>query len=223
MCRMSYVKGKNWVVYRIHDAALLEFARKYFSGRLIDIGCGRKPYQKLLSSFVSEHVGVDMPDCLHGTDRADLAGTAYAIPVADESFDCALSTAVLEHLEDPNAAIQEAFRVLKPGGTLLISAPFIWHLHEAPRDFFRYSRYGLAHLLTQNGFSVIELKALAGFWVTFGVIFSYYLHNFNRGIVKRTHLIPLLCHVVQRVALGLDSLHRDERWAWMHMAVAKKI
>jgi len=71
--------------------------------------------------------------------------------------------------------------VLKRGGFALYSVPFIWHLHEEPRDFFRFTKYGLAHLFTKVGFEVVELRALSGFWVTFGALLSYNLARFNYG------------------------------------------
>lgn len=213
---------RNWAIYKLHDACLIEFASKYLKGRLIDIGCGRKPYKDLLSKFVSEHIGVDHENATHGHDHVDLVGTAYSIPVPDNSYDSALSTAVLEHLEEPNSAIIEVHRVLKDDGCLVLSAPFIWHLHEAPRDFFRYSRFGLVHLLEKNGFEVLECKALAGFWVTFATIFAYYLSNFDKSLINKLRIIKIIALPIQVLGFYLDKLHRDDRWAWMHMVVARK-
>jgi SAM-dependent methyltransferase len=84
---------------------------------------------------------------------------------------------VLEHLEEPEAAIRECHRVLRPGGTAIYTVPFIWHLHEEPRDFFRYSKYGLRYLFEKVGFEIVELRALSGFWVTFGQLFVYNLYR----------------------------------------------
>src|SRR5450759_4896801 len=121
---------RNWLIYRIHDTALRELAERYFAGCLVDIGCGTKPYSDLVRPFVSEHVGVDHGESLHGTTAVDRIGTAYDIPAQDSSFDCALCTAVLEHLEEPEAALRECFRVLRIGGVAIYSVPLIWHVHE---------------------------------------------------------------------------------------------
>lgn len=53
------MRMKNWLVYYIHDRKLKEFAGKYVKGRLINIGCGRKPYRDLLQPHVAEHIGLD--------------------------------------------------------------------------------------------------------------------------------------------------------------------
>lgn len=107
---------KNILINSIHDRQLKKFASEYFSGRLIDIGCGTKPYKDLLVPYVTEHVGVDHQDTLHDKSNIDRFGTAYDIPAKDGEFDCALCTAVLEHLEEPELAIKECHRVLKRGG-----------------------------------------------------------------------------------------------------------
>ena len=132
------------------------------------IGCGTKPYRDLIAPYVDEHIGVDLKGGLHGDDAVDLFGTAYDIPTDDGTFDSAICTAVLEHLEEPEMAIRECYRVLSSGGVAIYSVPFIWHVHEAPRDFFRFSEYGLEYLFEKVGFDVVEIIPLSGFIVTFG-------------------------------------------------------
>jgi SAM-dependent methyltransferase len=212
----------NILVNRIHDRHLAHFASRHLQGRLIDIGCGVKPYASMLAPFVREHVGVDHPDTQHGLAGADLVGTAYALPVPDASFDSALCTAVLEHLEEPEAALRECHRVLKPGGVALYSVPFIWHLHEEPRDFYRFSRYGLTYLFEKVGFEIVVLKPLSGFWVTFGQLLVYNLYRHNRSLLRVLRVVDLLGLVVQAAAAGLDRLDRAEEWTWMYMVVARK-
>jgi SAM-dependent methyltransferase len=213
---------KNRLVGEIHDRALAERASQYFHGRLIDIGCGTKPYKEMLAGVVSEHVGVDHADSLHGTQAVDLIGTAYSIPSDEGEFDSALCTAVLEHLEEPEQAIRECYRVLRPGAVAIYSTPFIWHLHEEPRDFYRYSKHGLNYLFQQAGFEVIEIKPLSGFWTTFGQLFVYYIYRRNYGLLRRLRVIELVGLLVQRVAGALDRMDRAEEWTWAYMVVVRK-
>ena len=159
---------KNILINSIHNKALKNIVEQFINGRLIDIGCGTKPYKKLLAPYVTEHIGVDHQETLHKRTNINRVGTAYNIPAENAEFDCALCTAVLEHLEEPELALQECWRVLKRGGVAIYSVPFIWHLHEEPRDFYRFSRYGLKYLFEKVGYEIIEIKALSGFWVTFG-------------------------------------------------------
>lgn len=213
---------KNRLIYRIHDRALEAAVARHVRGRLIDIGCGTKPYQSLLAPHVDAHVGVDHEGSIHDLSRVDLSGTAYDIPVEDASFDSALCSAVLEHLEEPERALRECHRVLKSGGVAVYTVPFIWHLHEEPRDFYRFSKYGLRYLFEKTGFEILEIAALSGFWVTFGQLFVYNLYRLNRGPLRWLRLIDALGLLIQGVAGLLDRVDRTEQWTWMYLVVARK-
>jgi SAM-dependent methyltransferase len=176
----------------------------------------------MAAGLVTEHVGVDHPDSPHSRDDVDLSGTAYAIPVADSSFDTALCTAVLEHLEEPELALRECHRVLRPNGVAIYSVPFIWHLHETPRDFFRFSKYGLEYLFRKTGFEVVEMRALSGFWVTFGQMLVYYLYRFNSGPLRWLRIIDAAGLAIQGLAYLFDRIDRAEQWTWMYLVVARK-
>lgn len=208
---------RNLVVNRTVAHALRDVASQA-SGRLIDIGCGMKPCASIFEGHVAEHVGVDHADTLHGTECVDLIGTAYDIPADDGSFDTVLCTAVMEHLEEPQAAIIEARRVLRDGGVAIYTIPLFWQLHEAPRDFYRYTRYGIEHLFEQGGFDRIEVRPLGGYWLTAGTMFSYYLDRFARG--PFTPLIGAITLAVQAAAAGLDRADRATDWTWMYLVVA---
>jgi SAM-dependent methyltransferase len=213
---------KNLVVNEIFERVLFEYGSRHLHDRLIDIGCGTKPYRSMLAPLVSEHIGLDHSGTLHGTEAVDLIGTAYDIPVQDCTFDSAICTAVLEHLEEPEQAIRECYRVLKPGGAAIYSAPFIWHLHEEPRDFFRYSRYGLEYLFKKAGFEILEIRPLSGFWMTFGQMFIYYIYRFNRGPLRWLRLIDVGSLALQRLFYALDRLDRAEAWTWMYVVVVRR-
>lgn len=213
---------KNILINYIHDRHFKRCAQKHFSGRLIDIGCGTKPYKNLLPPYLTEHIGVDHKDTLHDKSNIDRFGTAYNIPAEDSEFDCALCTAVLEHLEEPEQALRECHRVLKQGGVAIYSVPFIWHLHEEPRDFYRFSKYGLKYLFEKAGFEIVEIRALSGFWVTFGQLFVYNIYRFNRWPLKYIPIIPAIGLVIQGISYLLDRLDTTEQWTWMYMVVARK-
>lgn len=210
---------RNRLVYRIVEPAM-EAAAARASGRLLDIGCGEKQWEAAFAPHVTEHVGVDHKDTPHDLTKADLVGSAYALPVEDASFDTVLCTAVLEHLEEPAAALREARRALRDGGVAIYTVPFIWHLHEAPRDFYRYSRYGIEHLFGEAGFEVEELRPLSGFWVTFGTMLAYYLYTRRRGPI-RFRLYPLVARVSLGIAHRLDRRDPDEAWTWAYLVVAR--
>lgn len=172
---------KHILVNSIVKQELQQCAFTYACGKLLDIGCGEKPYQALFARYITKHIGLDHEATLHDESQVDLWGTGYNIPAEDESFDTVLCTAVLEHLEEPDKAIREANRVLKKGGHAIYIVPLFWHLHEEPRDFYRYTKYGLKYLFEKNGFEIVDLKPLSGFLVTFGQELVYYLWRLRRG------------------------------------------
>ncbi len=213
---------RNWVIRRIHDRAVEEAARRHFSGRLIDIGCGTKPYKTMMAPVVESHTGVDHDGCIHDHSAIDLVGSAYEIPCDDGQFDSALCTAVLEHLEEPELALRECFRVLKPGGAALYTVPFIWHIHEAPRDFYRFSEFGLRHLFEKTGFEAVEIQPLSGFWITFATLFTYSISRLNRGPLRYIPIIPALSTFIQGTAWLINRADRSHEWTWMYLVTARK-
>lgn len=212
----------NWLIYKIHDSELQKAIKKYFKGHLLDIGCGIKPYKDLTKDFVQKHTGIDHSGTMHSKKEIDVFSDAYKIPFKENLFDSVLCTCVIEHLEEPQTALNEAFRLLKPGGIAIYTAPFIWHIHEEPRDFFRYSKYGFEYLSKKSGFEVVELIALSGFWVTFAQLMCYNLARFNRSIIRISRIMNVVYFIIQRTAYLLEKIDKTEKWTWCYLVVLKK-
>jgi len=214
----------NWLVHKIVMSALYDLFEKYIQGgKLIDIGCGTKPLASYFKGRVDEHIGFDHPDCIHTHNNIDVLGDVYNMPFEDETFDYAISTAVLEHLEEPQKAINQTCRILKKGGIAIFSAPFIWHIHEAPRDFFRYSEFGLKHLFEKAGFETLELIPLSGFWVTFGTLLCYNIERDKHfKLIRKLKLKNFVMNIIQKTAEKMDKKCKNTDWTWMTIIVAQK-
>jgi len=119
--------------------------------RVLDVGAGDAPYRELFG-----HVRYQTSDwALSQYESAipvDYVAPGHSLPVPDHTFDAVLFTQVLEHVPNPQAVLNELFRVLRPGGRLYLSAPFVWQVHEAPYDYFRYTASGLHSMLSEAGF-----------------------------------------------------------------------
>ena len=118
------------------------------AGRTLDIGAQNGPYAALFPNRVAL-------DIRRGTG-VQIIGDAQALGIADDAFDVVLCTEVLEHLPEPQRAVDEMFRVLRPGGTLLLTTRFLFPIHDAPHDYFRFTKYGLRYLLRR--FTIVELQ-----------------------------------------------------------------
>lgn len=144
---------------------------------LYDVGCGEKPFAAFLKGRVAAHVGVDVDYGFYDTRHIDLIGSADALPMADGSVDAILSSQVIEHLPDPEKAIAEAARVLKPDGLLFLSYPYLYPIHAPPWDFARLSEFAMDRMLTAHGLELVERRTLGGFWYLLGAVTPIYLNG----------------------------------------------
>lgn len=129
-------------------------------GRVLDAGSGRGPHHAVLIGNGCEVLRLDREERGAGVD---LIGDVQAMPqVASESMDGVICTQVLEHVPRPWDAVAEMARVLRPGGWLVLSVPHLSVIHEAPLDFYRYTRYGLRFLLEREGFQEPRIDAAGG-------------------------------------------------------------
>ena len=195
---------------------------QYARGDLIDIGCGTKQYRTMVARYTDSHTGVDHSETQHDKSNIDILATAYDIPDDDNMYDTALCTEVLEHLESPEHAVRECFRVLKRGGYAIYTSPFIWHIHEAPRDFYRYSNYGLRHIFESAGFEIVAIDPLNGFVGTFGQLSVYFLNEYNGGIVRKVGIITAIGWAIQKSLPFLDRLLYRPRWTSHFITVVRK-
>lgn len=126
-------------------------------GDLLDFGAGSKPYQHLFTE-ASSYIGLDIEVSGHSNSnkKADVYYDGKTIPFPDARFDSVFSSEVFEHVFNLDEILPEINRVLKPGGRMLITCPFVWPEHEVPYDFARYSSYGIRALLERHGFRVVR-------------------------------------------------------------------
>jgi len=135
--------------------------------RVLDAGAGDAPYGGLFAHC--DYRTSDWENSPHaGARSADVIGSLDALPLEDATFDAVMITQVLEHVRDPLAVLGELHRVVRPGGSLWLTAPLVWELHEEPYDFFRYTRYGLESLIGAAGFAEIDVRPLGGYFTTVG-------------------------------------------------------
>lgn len=194
-------------------------AQGQVSGVLLDIGCGRQPYRNEFK-HVKKYVGLDRTnaDVVH-----DLA--AFPYPLETASADWILCTQVLDDIPDQDAFMKELHRLLAGSGGLLLSASFVWELHDLPHDYGRPSPERLRLLLERNGFELDELQPVGNSWVTLGQVMNINLINIMSKRSWWFRLISPLLLVNSLFFYAVGALfhnQQSERLPLAFFAVARK-
>lgn len=195
-------RPSNWLIHHICALSVKQNV-SIVNGRVLDIGCGEKPYGKIIERSCKRYIGLEHPDISGGLKEADVAGNALVLPFKSESFDSVVSFQVMEHLLEPLMFLEEAFRVLRKGGCMLLMTPFMWGEHEQPSDYYRFTRYGLQYLAERAGFEVISIEPQTGYWTMAILRFNYWLDRFAKGPFQYM-LMPVWLD--QYIAVLLDRL-----------------
>ena len=147
------------------DASVAEFARTLPpDSRVLDAGAGETQHRDHFKTHRYCALDLGIGDAQWDYSRLDVVGDLSALPFRDASFDACLNVVTLEHVRDPARVVSELARVLEPGGCILLIAPHEWEEHQAPHDYFRYTRYGLEYLLARAGFTGISVVPVGGFF-----------------------------------------------------------
>jgi SAM-dependent methyltransferase len=172
--------------------------------RLLDVGCGEKPYAPLFAPFVDEHVGVDPVE----NPLAELRGPVEALPVDDDAFGVVLCAQVLEHCDDPAQAVKELHRVTAPGGRVLASTHGAMVYHPNPNDLWRWTHAGLERLFRENGdWASVTVTPASGTTACLGMLFAIYLEH----VLRRTPLRGLRGAAVATVNRSAAAVDRRAR------------
>jgi len=176
----------------------VEWLAPHARGHLLDVGCGERPYEELFASRVERYVGLEYPpvaDNLHPEiwDKleqlrgiVDVWGDGQRMPFRSASFDTVLALEMLEHVAHPDACVAELSRVLKPGGTLLLTVPLFAPLHQWPFDFYRYTPKGIEAVLLRHGFAVEHVLPRGNFSSTVGAMMAHWWIR-TLGASQRQH------------------------------------
>jgi SAM-dependent methyltransferase len=179
---------------------------EHMHGTLLDVGCGRSPYRDVVLSppgKVAKYVGMDLKSDQY-TNQPDLEWDGVTIPLPPNSVDTALVTEVLEHCPEPERVLHEINRVLRPGGFLLATVPFLWPLHDVPHDEYRYTPFSLERLCLCTGFQEIELAAMGGWDAALATMLGLWVRRRPMGSLKQRILQRILMPFYRRL-LRLDK------------------
>jgi len=182
--------------------------------RILDVGCG--------SSNVIP-AGYNIVRCDVNPDYSpDVLCSALQLPFENESFDCVVHSWVLEHLEEPAKAIEESYRVLKPDALLYLTTNMAWHIHEEPRDFFRFTEYGLRYIFAKSHCDILFIKATLGFWGTVTQLIAYKTAALLSAVRLRW-IHPLFTVPLQTMGLLFERKGGDTSLCAGYCVIARKL
>ena len=182
---------------------------KYARGKVLDIGCGNKPYYEYIKKNIDLYFGIDYPADHMINHNIDIIASADRLPIKSKSFDLVIITQVIEHLQNPLDALCEINRILKDKSYIFISWPFIYPVHEDPRDFYRFTSHGLSYLAQQAGLSIEYINPTTGFWITSFFLLSRHIYSKTKTIYQI--IWPILL-TIKFICLVLNKIDRKYKY-----------
>ncbi len=213
----------KWLAFRINPVPFLienfvaNAAKEIPEGStVLDAGAGECRYASLFSHCSYLSIDFAKGDSRWNYRRLSMIGDLLFLPIKNASVDIILCTQTLEHVNEPVLLLKELSRALKPGGRLYLTAPQGWPIHQAPYDFFRFTYYGLEHLLNKFEFTAEFIRPQGGYFLYLANCLLY-MHRFlfpiGRPFLKRLLLSPLqFLTALFAVIIGPLTLHALDRF-----------
>lgn len=207
------IDSHHYIVLSLLYAWMKEVALHVAKGVMLDYGCGGQPYRALFGEKITRYIGADIAAAA-GVKLDIEFLPEQSLPISNDEIDTVLSTQVIEHVNDVNFYLRECYRLLKPGGVLIITAPMQWRHHEVPFDYLRFTRYGLIKILSDNAFKILKIDACGGAYALMGQIL---LNHLNERGIRRKFIFKL----INLISLWLDNKYPDpeDTVNWMCLAI----
>ncbi len=213
----------------LHFEAAIEDAVERFAeglpagARVLDAGAGEARHARHFTR--QRYYGVDLGigDRAWDYGRLDAVADLANLPFAGGCFDAAIHIVTLEHVREPERVLREIARTLAPSARLLAVAPHEWEVHQAPHDYFRFTRHGMAYLLERAGLAEIEVRPVGGYFRLMGRRLLNGLQFFTGG-ARWIGFLPAAC-LLAPPALAipcLDFLDRERNFTLGYICTARK-
>ncbi len=202
---LSRIASQSWIWPPIDEELQEARLLGLLKGRVLNAGAGWRDLSHLIQG---ELINQDLRSENENRTNIHIYSPLHEIPKPDDFFDSILCIAVLEHVENPEQVVPEFLRVLKPGGHVVASVPFLQPEHKVPGDYQRYTRDGLMRLFANHGFEPVSCKPLFSVYHTL----HWLMHDLARlkqtlpYRLMRFTVVPLLGWIARRSTLQSDKL-----------------
>jgi SAM-dependent methyltransferase len=213
----------------LHFEAAIEDAVAGFAAalppaaRVLDAGAGEARHARYFTR--QRYCGVDLAvgDPAWNYTRLHAVADLTRLPFPAACFDAAINIVTLEHVREPESVLREIARTLAPAAPLLAIVPHEWEVHQAPRDYFRYTRHGMQYLLERAGMVEIEIRPVGGYFRLLARRLLNGLQFFSGGLRWLGFIPAAVLLVPPALAIPfLDFLDRDRNFTLGYICTAKK-
>ncbi len=224
----------QYFVKRIEQTAVAKLKKLSKGKTVLDIGCGRQWYRPQLEVKTKKYIALDHPEVSQKYKSKipiEILADAEKIPLASNSIDLAFMIMVLEHLPNPDLALKETYRILKPEGLVLICTVENYPGHDFPYNYYHWTYYGLREILGRNKLKLTEHRNFGTVWQTITVYQNVYFMNLIKELSTRKNLyIGLLLLIILSPVMILGNIfayvlsgNENLEFSLGHIVIAKKV
>ncbi|TMQ74080.1 MAG: class I SAM-dependent methyltransferase [Candidatus Eisenbacteria bacterium] len=214
----------NWIINRLIAAAAAR-TRRYAHGTLLDVGCGSMRARPWYQDRITRYLGIELPTSPYPLAQGIAAfARGEALPFRDGSIDTVVAVSMITCTPEPQRVIDEAYRVLSPGGALIIEFTQMVPVHDEPHDYLRFTHYAARWLLERAGFEMVECLPVGGLMTRVALSLMAPLNRINRGPTRVLTELPvrLLYIVIQLGFALLDRVWFDPKEVIANLVVARR-
>ena len=186
----------NYLMKQCIKSFILHVSKK-MKGDVLDIGCGQKPYEDLITGIdsVKSYTGVDIEGEYSKKCKPDILWDGNILPIDSRQYDTLVCFEVIEHVRDISNILKESQRVLRNSGTIIITSPFVWPLHDVPNDYFRYTPFSIDEIMNECNFTNIHTYRIGSWKSVIYQLHKLFLYRSSLSITDKLLLKPLLMFV----------------------------
>ena len=209
--------SKSWLIDRLF-LQQLQYTTQHIHGIVVDLGCGDKWFEALFAPHSSRYIGVDRL----AVAAADVVADITTLPLATDSIDTIICFSVLDDIPETTMFLDEIYRVLRPGGVLLLSVNQAWRTHDPPDDYYRWTKFGLKYVLEKSHFTVLEINPVGGLWAFVSTRIVFWLYENVGRFRLLSPFTTILGTMGLMLGLMMDKLNFIPEDTCKNLAVAKK-